>query len=145
MMAFPLLKCSLATRFRLLRTASWWMTRAPPGNSIDEVIVGCTKITVTLNLDNSLTILDNGRGIPTEIHPKKQIPTLEVIFSSLHSGGKFDKKSYAVSGGLHGVGLAVVNACSEWAWIKVWRDGKRHELKVGQRSNFRSHQRIPGY
>ncbi|MHA1744434.1 MAG: DNA gyrase/topoisomerase IV subunit B [Promethearchaeota archaeon] len=101
-------------------------------NSIDEVGAGCTKITVTLNPDNSLTILDNGRGIPTEIHPKKKIPTLEVIFSSLHSGGKFDKKSYAVSGGLHGVGLAVVNACSEWVWIKVWREGKRYELKVGK-------------
>ena len=102
-------------------------------NSIDEALVGvCSKIVVILNSDNSCTICDNGRGIPTELHPKMKIPTLEVIFSSLHSGGKFDKKSYAVSGGLHGVGLAVVNACSEWVHIKVWRDGKRYELRVGQ-------------
>lgn len=102
-------------------------------NSIDEVITGnCSRISLVLNKDNSCTIFDNGRGIPTEMHPKKQIPTLEVIFSSLHSGGKFDKKSYAVSGGLHGVGLAVVNACSEWVLIKVWRNGKRYELRVGK-------------
>lgn len=102
-------------------------------NSIDEAIGGyCSKITLILNPDNSCTVRDNGRGIPTEIHPIKKIPTLEVIFSSLHSGGKFDKKSYAVSGGLHGVGLAVVNACSEWVQIKVWRKNKRYELRVGK-------------
>jgi DNA gyrase subunit B len=102
-------------------------------NSIDEALAGhCSEINVILEKDNSLRINDNGRGIPTELHPIKKIPTLEVIFSSLHSGGKFDKKSYAVSGGLHGVGLAVVNACSEWAYVRVWREGKKFELKMGK-------------
>lgn len=102
-------------------------------NSIDENMQGiCTKITVTLESDNSCRIHDNGRGIPVALHPTKKVSTLEVIFSSLHSGGKFDKKSYAVSGGLHGVGLAVVNACSEWGQVRVWRDGKRYELNFGK-------------
>ena len=102
-------------------------------NSIDENMQGiCTKITVTLESDNSCRIRDNGRGIPVALHPTKKVSTLEVIFSSLHSGGKFDKKSYAVSGGLHGVGLAVVNACSEWGQVRVWRDGKRYELNFGK-------------
>ncbi|UYP48299.1 DNA gyrase subunit B [Candidatus Lokiarchaeum ossiferum] len=102
-------------------------------NSIDEVIGGfCTKITVILEKDNSCRIIDNGRGIPVDIHPTKKVSTLEVVFSSLHSGGKFDKKSYAVSGGLHGVGLAVVNACSEWAVVRVCRDGQIHTVKMGK-------------
>ncbi|MHA1475801.1 MAG: ATP-binding protein, partial [Promethearchaeota archaeon] len=94
-------------------------------NSIDEVNGGfCTKIQVILEADGSCTIRDNGRGIPVSKHPKKGVSSLEIVFTSLHSGGKFDKKSYAVSGGLHGVGLAVVNACSEWSTAKVRRNGK---------------------
>jgi len=102
-------------------------------NSIDEVIGGfCTKIQVILEADGSCTIRDNGRGIPVSKHPKKGVSTLEIVFTSLHSGGKFDKKSYAVSGGLHGVGLAVVNACSEWSTAKVRRNGKLYKIKMAK-------------
>ncbi len=102
-------------------------------NSIDENMAGfADTITLTLNNDGSCTVHDNGRGIPVAPHPKKKISTLEVIFSSLHSGGKFDKKSYAVSGGLHGVGLAVVNACSEWGNVKIWRNGLLYKLDFGK-------------
>ncbi len=102
-------------------------------NSIDEAIGGfCSKIQLILEADNSCTIRDNGRGIPVSKHPKKGISTLEIVFTSLHSGGKFDKKSYAVSGGLHGVGLAVVNACSEWATAKVRRNGKLYKIKMSK-------------
>ena len=102
-------------------------------NSIDEAIAGhCNKITINLDNDGSCRISDDGRGIPVAVHSKKKISSLEVIFSSLHSGGKFDKKSYAISGGLHGVGLAVVNACSEWGSARVWRDGKEYEIKFAQ-------------
>ena len=102
-------------------------------NSIDEAIGGfCSKIQVVLEADNTCTIRDNGRGIPVSKHPTKGVSTLEIVFTSLHSGGKFDKKSYAVSGGLHGVGLAVVNACSEWAIAKVRRDGKLYKIKMAR-------------
>src|SRR6056297_831334 len=102
-------------------------------NSIDEALAGyCDLIQVKLKKDGSISIYDNGRGIPVAEHPKKKVSTLEVIFTSLHSGGKFDSKSYAISGGLHGVGLAVVNACSEWAIITVWRNGKKYQLKCGK-------------
>ncbi|QEE16375.1 type IIA DNA topoisomerase subunit B [Promethearchaeum syntrophicum] len=102
-------------------------------NSIDEVIGGfCSKIQVILEADNSCTIRDNGRGIPVSKHPKKGVSSLEIVFTSLHSGGKFDKKSYAVSGGLHGVGLAVVNACSEWSTAKVRRNGKLYKIKMAR-------------
>ena len=102
-------------------------------NSIDENMGGyCKKVRVTLDKDGSCKVFDDGRGIPVAIHPKKHVSTLEVIFSSLHSGGKFDKKSYAVSGGLHGVGLAVVNACCKWGKVEVWREGSRYELNFAQ-------------
>ncbi|MHA1510244.1 MAG: ATP-binding protein, partial [Promethearchaeota archaeon] len=102
-------------------------------NSIDEVIGGfCTKIQLILEVDGSCTIRDNGRGIPVSKHPRKGVSTLEIVFTSLHSGGKFDKKSYAVSGGLHGVGLAVVNACSEWSTAKVRRNGKLYKIKMAK-------------
>jgi DNA gyrase subunit B len=102
-------------------------------NSIDEVNGGfCTKIQVILEVDGSCTIRDDGRGIPVSKHPRKGVSTLEIVFTSLHSGGKFDKKSYAVSGGLHGVGLAVVNACSEWSTAKVRRNGKLYKIKMAK-------------
>ena len=102
-------------------------------NSVDEALAGyCTEISITLNEDGSVTIEDNGRGIPVDVHPEKGIPAVQVVFTILHAGGKFGSKAYQISGGLHGVGASVVNALSEWLVVEVMRDGKIYRQKYSR-------------
>lgn len=102
-------------------------------NAVDEALAGfCNRIIVSLNIDGSVTVEDNGRGIPVGLNKKAKMPAVRLVFEVLHAGGKFGQGNYKVSGGLHGVGAAVVNAFSEWLKVVVWRDGKEYLLEYNQ-------------
>ena len=115
-------------------------------NAIDEAANGyANEITVTLKNDGSCEVSDNGRGIPVDIHPQLGVSAVEVVYTQLHAGGKFDDKNYAYSGGLHGVGAAVVNALSEWCQVDVYQDFSHYQIKFASVEDPKTGKIISGH